>query len=142
MPGSKRSIPAAHSTTTRAPLLPTRMPARWNPHALSNTKDVPVYTIASHLGALPALLAAQSLSQVHSAAAAQTSSESSGAAAMALAVTILIIAMLSAMKSAAAALPEIMAGLLRAMKAIISILFTLTAAIAIVVILLAHTIHH
>jgi hypothetical protein len=111
------------------------MPARWNPHAVSNTKDVPMYTIAFHAGALPALLAGQSLSQAHSLAGAQTSSESAGATAMTLAVGVLIVAMLTAMKSVATALPEIIAALLRAIRVIISVFFTLTAGIAIVVVL-------
>ena len=62
------------------------MPAKRNPYAVSNTKNVPMNTIAFHLLGGPALLAGQSLSQAHSLAAAQTSSESAGATAMAAAL--------------------------------------------------------
>ena len=138
LPSPQLLLAVAHSKTTRAPLLPTRMPARWNPHAVSSTKDVPMYTIAFHAGALPALLAGQSLRQAHSLAVAQTSSESAGATAMTLAVGVLIVAMLTAMKSVATALPEIIAALLRAIRVIVSVLFTLAAGIAIVVVLLGY----
>jgi hypothetical protein len=74
-PRPKPPAPARRrsSKPTRAPLRQQGCPPDGTPHAVSNTKDVPMYTIAFHPGALPALLAGQSLSQVPSPAAAQPS---------------------------------------------------------------------
>ena len=94
-------------------------------------------TIASHL-AVATQLAARHLSYPHPLAAAQMVGHSAGAGRMTLAVVILIIAILAAMKSAVGGLSGLLSELLRALAAMTSILFTLVIAIGAVVVLLVH----
>ena len=96
-----------------------------------------MFTIASRVTAAT-LLAARHPGYAHSLAAAQAAAQPAGHGRMTLVVVILLIAALTAMKSAALGLSGLLSELLRAVAAMTSVLFVLAVASGIALILLLH----